>query len=176
MRCHDVEKNLSAHLDGELEAEQSQRIAAHLEGCASCRGQAQAFGLLDDAIGAALPQPEPSAGFDAAFRGKLEAARLDQARASQAVSRKRRWFSWPLFAGAAATVAATVLAVVLIGKEPTTQPLPRHRTLASAQPVSDLDLAQNLDLLKNYPVVEKLDTLEDFDAIAGLDGLEEALR
>lgn len=174
MRCREVEKNLSAHLDGELAAAHSARIAAHLGACASCDAQAKAFSRLDGALAQALPRPEPSASFDAGLRAKLEAARLQKARASQA-SPGRRWFSWPLLAGATAAAAAAVLVVVLVGRHPVTD-LPARRTLATAPRVSDLVLAQNLELLQNFPVVKHLDALEDFEAIRNLDRAEGAPR
>lgn len=160
MRCHEVRKHLSAHLDGEVDEARSREIAAHLQSCEACAVQAARYERLD-ALVSAQALPEPSAGFDEAFRAKLRTAREERARESLR-PRRRGWFGLPLFLGAGATAAAAILAVVLVSRTPKIDAPPN---------VGDLALAQNLGLLKNYDVVKNLDALEDFDAIADLDTL-----
>ncbi|MCA9671590.1 MAG: zf-HC2 domain-containing protein [Myxococcales bacterium] len=171
MRCREVEKQLSAHLDGELDAAASERITAHLEHCEGCKARALAYSTLDGALDA-LPRHEPSEAFDDGFRAKLQAARQAQAQASLDAPRSRRrgFFSWPLLAGLGGAAAAVALAVLLIGRSPRDTTLPPRRTLAAVQP-SDLALAQHLELLQNYRVVKNLDELENYDVIDKLDRL-----
>lgn len=163
MRCSTVKKNVSALRDGELEAKLAQELEAHLADCAACAELAASYAGVDAAM-EALPQPEPSASFDEAFRAKLSAARNEQAEISQQ-SKGRRWLTIPLFAGAAATVAAVVLAVVLSR--------PAGPPAGDTTAVSDVTLAQHLDLLQNYEVVQNLDVLEDFEAVVDLEALLE---
>lgn len=160
MRCHEVRKHLSAHLDGEIDEAREREIAVHLQSCQACAAQASRYARLDELV-SAQPLPEPSAGFDEAFRAKLRGARDEQARQSLR-PRRRGWFGLPLFLGVGATAAAAILAIVLVGRTPKIDAPPN---------VGDLVLAQNLGLLKNYDVVKNLDALEDFDAIDDLDTL-----
>jgi predicted anti-sigma-YlaC factor YlaD len=61
MRCQEAYEALSARMDGELEAAEGPRLAAHLAGCASCRAQEEELLLLGRRLrGAAAEQTELS--------------------------------------------------------------------------------------------------------------------
>jgi len=50
-RCNQIKENLSAWLDGELEAGARQAVAAHLKTCAACRRELARLTALDEALG-----------------------------------------------------------------------------------------------------------------------------
>lgn len=94
---------LSAYLDGELDAAAQQRVTTHLMACPACA--ARLAGLQALAAGfRALP--EEKLGFDLA--GVIE-GRLAAAPRRPAPGRRRDWRTgWPLAVGAAASIAAGV--------------------------------------------------------------------
>lgn len=55
MRCSHVQSQLSAYADGELNAVHSQRVAAHVAGCAECAGE---YEMLRSVISLAALVPE----------------------------------------------------------------------------------------------------------------------
>ena len=57
IRCSEVLGALSEYVDGELPQSQSDRIEAHLLGCANCRKFGQKFGTMLDRL-------KPSPGID----------------------------------------------------------------------------------------------------------------
>lgn len=73
--CADLQRLLSAALDGETRPEESAVAASHLAGCAACRADRAAWQALDLAI-AALPAAAPSAAADARIRGLAHRRRL----------------------------------------------------------------------------------------------------
>jgi len=56
MNCSDIQPRLSAYFDGELTGEDRDRVARHLQSCAACSGQVEAFGHLSQAV-RGLPEP-----------------------------------------------------------------------------------------------------------------------
>jgi len=70
MNCQTVEKQLSAWLDGELDAAASEEVRAHIRGCPRCRAKA---GALDQAAGYVrdLPRVAAPADFLEKFRQRL---------------------------------------------------------------------------------------------------------
>jgi anti-sigma factor RsiW len=171
MRCSTVKRELAALRDGQLTAERAAKVEAHLDQCESCRALDARYQGLDSALDA-LPLPELSEGFDAAFRQKLSAAREQKARESMMQKPARGFFSFARLAGATATLAAIVLTVVLVNRMPTSPPTSNGPGSVVAVTQSDVAVAEHLELLKNYEVVENLDALEDFDVIDNLDALE----
>lgn len=62
--CHQVAKVLQSYLDGEVEAETSSMVAAHLETCRKCGLEASTYQAIKSAIAAGTPdssEPEPEA-------------------------------------------------------------------------------------------------------------------
>lgn len=70
MNCQTVEKQLSAWLDGELDAAASEEVRAHIRGCPRCRAKA---GALDQAAGYVrdLPRVAAPADFSEKLRHRL---------------------------------------------------------------------------------------------------------
>lgn len=165
MSCRALRKLLSPYLDGELAPAQQERVAAHLAACAACaaalqrlRGAARAVEQLD-----AL---EPSAGFDAGFARKLAQAQTAPPQRARSLWRR---LGLPAFAATALAGSAAAILLLVTGGQPG----------APAAPVSDLELAQRIELLQDLEVVEHLDGLEDFAVVSELDAvlqLQEAAR
>jgi anti-sigma factor RsiW len=160
MKCSKCEQNLSALLDGELGESLAAEMRTHLDGCPACAtGAAKMQAVLSLVDG--LPALTPGADFDEQFRRKLVQARREQ-RIAAALPRQWAWW-WRLRVPALATAAAlgtAVVAVTIVGRGP-----------AGPGPASELMLAQNLELLRDYEVVQNLDALEDYDLVANLDSL-----
>jgi anti-sigma factor RsiW len=98
MTCRDVEKKLSAFLDGELEAGEKAAIASHARGCTACGTRLQAEKRLWNTLGA-LPGAAPSPYFYTRL-----SARLREKERSSAAGRFERIL-----------VPASALAIALFG-------------------------------------------------------------
>lgn len=96
MKCKEIDAELDAYLDGELEAEPRRRFAAHVAECEVCRGRLEAAERLQRTL-AALPAPGPSPGF-------YERALATAARPA----RSRTWIGWTAGIAAALALAAIV--------------------------------------------------------------------
>jgi anti-sigma factor RsiW len=92
---------LSAYLDGELDASRRQRVAAHLATCAGCAAHLAELQALSAGFRAL---PDEKLGFDLA--GVIE-GRLAHAPRKPAARRRRGWWSGlPVAVGAAASITA----------------------------------------------------------------------
>jgi hypothetical protein len=104
MSPHDELDQLSAYIDGELEALDRTRLDAHLPGCAECRATLAALrATLADLN--ELPEPVPTEQDSWALRSAI-------ARARRPV---RRWQRAAVAAGSLAAAAVAVLAFTLTG-------------------------------------------------------------
>ena len=70
---------VTGYVDGALDAEETARVAAHLQECPRCRDQAEGERLLRARL-RALPSLEPRAGLEDALRAKLRARRVSRLR------------------------------------------------------------------------------------------------
>ncbi len=95
---------LSAYLDGELDAGERRRIAAHLSACATC---AAYFAKLQALSSGFKALPEDKLGFDLA--GVIEGHLANAPRPPAARRRRDWWLGLPVAVGAAASIAAGVL-------------------------------------------------------------------
>jgi anti-sigma factor RsiW len=95
---------LSAYLDGELDAEERQRVAIHLAACPVCTGRLAELAALSTDLRAL---PEESLGFDLA--GVIESRLAAAPRRTVARRRRDWWMGWPAAVGSAASIAAGVL-------------------------------------------------------------------
>lgn len=134
MKCPDVERLISAHLDGEVTASQWQQAEQHIAGCAVCARRQALFAAGTAFLRAALP---PISAPENAWAGI--AARLDAGRRPAPRLRRlqARWsvfmaaFHWPGRRWLPATVLATVLLISTAyffwprraGSPPPSQPL-----------------------------------------------------
>lgn len=125
---------LSAYLDGELDARARQRLAAHLAACPVCTAQLQRLQALSADFKAL---PEESLGFDLA--GVIE-GRL--ANAPRPPARRRRlgplgW--WPVAAGAALSITVgTFMGAALVPASAVTPPRLATMRVFDAMPPGSL--------------------------------------
>jgi len=108
MNCRRIRKRLSAFQDGEIGREERERIAAHLEGCASCRSAYAELGEIWQSL-ERIPEIEVSAGFE----GRLF-DRIDAAGPELRVWWRFPWVDWVYRAYPAPAMAAVVLLVGMV--------------------------------------------------------------
>lgn len=161
------ETSLIPYLRGELRGRERARMAAHLDGCAPCRTQADALARTLRLIAQQveeLPTPEW-----AAYRAELQ-RKLDARETAT-----RRWWQptlvWGSFAAAGVAAVALLTLVALHRGGPGSQP--SIGPLALADPDVDVIGRTDVGLLRNYPLVERLDMLDNdnYDVIEHLDEL-----
>lgn len=70
MKCHKIQKRLSAYQDGELRLVEQNRIKIHLEDCLKCRKHYSELQRIWHVLGE-LPDLHPSSGFHLQVRGKI---------------------------------------------------------------------------------------------------------
>jgi anti-sigma factor RsiW len=78
-RCADVAVRLSAWIDGELDASTAAGVREHLAVCVSCQRRHALLAAAGRAV-RSLPEETVSAGFEDAFRRRLDAARTGAGR------------------------------------------------------------------------------------------------
>jgi hypothetical protein len=114
-----VHDQLSAYLDGEIDAVARERVRAHLDACADCRAELEALEELGQVL-RDTPPHEPEASYWERFADRVE-ARLPQVQVPSRtlVERLSAWLlpggrlDWPRAVGAAATVTLVVFVSVL---------------------------------------------------------------
>ena len=75
MNCRDMEKTLSAYLDGELPSERRAAVAAHLRSCGSCSARVAEWEAVWTLLGA-LPEAKPAPHFRARLLARLHEPHL----------------------------------------------------------------------------------------------------
>jgi anti-sigma factor RsiW len=107
MRCHHIQKRLSAYQDGEVGGKERERIAAHLEGCPACRS---AFAELEQAwqMLEKIPEIEASPGFERRLSARIDAIPEPRSRW------RFPWVDWVYRAYPAPAMVAVVLLVGMV--------------------------------------------------------------
>ena len=188
--CEQITTDLVDFLDGELGDADRRPVAAHLSTCLGCRREAERLGTVQRWV-ASLPPIEPSAGFDAEFWRRMNAA---EAAAPTLRSRRRVWALAVPALAAAATVAIAARSLLAPSALPTTAgaPAPRvahapavkpapavaaNHATRPAEPAEVADahealpedlppqLVEHPELFLRLPVVRRLDKLEVFEAV-----------
>jgi anti-sigma factor RsiW len=144
---------LTAYVTGDLAAEARDRVAAHLETCASCRRSVAESQTVLTALAASM-SPSPAIDWGR-YRADL--------RARVQASGRQAWWARPLPATLAAAGVAAAVLVLAVGVS--------ERRPVELAAVEETMLGARLPLLQQYRVVERLDLLEDLDAIRHLDRL-----
>ena len=127
MRCYNYKKLIVLHLYGELADESRRRLEQHLDRCAACTKELEAFRAVVDR--AALEEPEvPS---NRTLEEIRHAARLSIEDAGRRVPRVVWGGSWY---GARAGVLAAVASVLLIAAVATLVIRVRHSPSATSEP------------------------------------------
>jgi anti-sigma factor RsiW len=181
-------------LAGELSGRRSQRLTKHIDGCAGCRREWEAYTALDRVLGS-LP-------LEAALPPRLEQVTLRNARLAEAEATKsRRWWigvAIPALAATAVVVVAARLSLQDTELTPAPAPAaparavtppphrapprvaertpapapspapasPQHRRVARGVPSQPPpELAARPDLFVNLPLLRNLDKVQHYDAI-----------
>jgi len=158
MTAHPADR-LLPYLRGELAAAERAAVDTHLAACAECRDTVRDFAALAERL-ARAPEPAPPLHWGA-FRAQIH-AKLE--RRQRPAGAGRRWSLRPLPAALAASLAAVLLYLGVLGPG---APIPVGNQAMLEGEVLDgrLDVVSQLDLVQN------LDLFEDFDAIDRLDPL-----
>lgn len=118
MTCRAVRRRLSEHLDGDLRHVEARALARHLEGCRRCGAEFEELRALGAAL-ADLPRLEPSESIAARVFDRIE---VEQRGPGLALLFRSAWAARPLMlpslVPAVLLLAATVGAVVWLGREP----------------------------------------------------------
>lgn len=146
MNCRDLQAQVVAYLDGELDDERASACRGHLRTCVDCRGLADEHAALREAL-TTLPTPEPPAALWRDINARLGAAEVadsERGRVAQAWARLRAWSRpvlWPT--AMVASAGAIALVVVQLRAGATTAPLaltppsaPEHVAIAPPAPVA----------------------------------------
>jgi anti-sigma factor RsiW len=142
---------LTAFVTRALPPPERARVAAHLDGCPSCRQAVEESRAVLTALASGIPAPAPPDW--GRYRADLRARLQPPA--------SRAWSARSLPAMIAAGVATIVLLVAVFGLD---------RRSGELATVEETMLGARLPLLQQYRVVERLELLEDLDAIRQLDG------
>jgi len=159
-RCERSAENLSAFLDGELDAQTANEIAAHVASCTRCGARLEALRRVDADL-AALPSPAIAGDLQQRLHARIAADASAQRRGPP---RRRRLPLLPVSAAAAA--AATAVLYLAVGGEvpPELPGEPGDSRIAEI----DLETASEEEISLAFD----LDTIEDLEVIANLDLLE----
>jgi anti-sigma factor RsiW len=162
MNCNELPaEDLIAWLDGECDADDAARVAAHVGSCSACAREAR---LLREsgALLARLPSLAPSAGFEA----RVVAA----ARGSDTVTAPRGRLV--LLRPRVAVAAAAVIVCVTAGAWWLTSAKPDANDVLTAREevavADDLAVISNLDALQQADVVELAQLADDLDVLDAL--------
>jgi anti-sigma factor (TIGR02949 family) len=168
--CAEFAVDLSALLDGELDASREVALRTHLESCAGCSQRARMLRRADEAL-RALPSREAPADLRARLQARIEAepsaaSEVRAARRVEAPARPPRRRARPaaLLAMAAAAALALYLAIA-----------PGERRLPGAEsPATRLASAADLEAVSpdELELALELETVEDIEVIANLELLE----
>jgi hypothetical protein len=175
--CARISDDLSALMDGELDAEREQQVRAHLERCASCSAQLAALREVDAALRALPDRPLPEA-VEANMQAILHRARIVRSPSRPPPPNPRV----PLYIGGGVLGLAAALILLLYltsSREPVRiaeAPLPLPPTTierpAAAEPEEiatasdeELAVALELDTLDDLELIEQLELLERLAAL-----------
>ncbi len=108
MTKHDkFEEQLSAYIDGALNAQEKSELEAHLKDCATCRSALELYKMIGETERASLV--EPPADFAAGVMAKLGSLEIKEITEASKPKRKPVWPMVASFAAAAACLALVLL-------------------------------------------------------------------
>jgi len=167
MKCPSIEwEDLVAHVDDELSAAASERVAAHLAACTDCAREVELLAMAGDCV-AGLPRHEPGADFAERVGAAVASAPVAADLAGDGISPAGRLLRlWPAAAAAAVLVAA-IGARTMLGREAATESIltaTEERAIAS-----DLYVLTNLDTLETVDAEELIALVDALDLLEGLE-------
>lgn len=160
MSCEKISGALIAYLDGRASAEERRDVESHLKLCAACRERAEEFQRLWQAMDEVAPI-EPSLGFDARLRQRLEA------------KPHRKAWGW-LVPSPRLSLAAVLLAAltVWIGSRPQQIAVYPGGTAGSEE---QFRMIKDLGVLENYEILNNFDVLSDVPAVQDISNQPQSL-
>ena len=148
-KCEDISKQLIAYLDRRANSADRHEVEEHLAACGACHARAEEFQKLWGALDA-LPQVEPSLGFDARLHARI------------AEERGSRWFGWLVPQPRLAFAMALLLALsIWMGRLPGTG---SGEVTTAQTEQQDFEAIKDLGVLENYDVLSKFDALSELPA------------
>jgi anti-sigma factor RsiW len=161
MRCKNVNKHLTAFLDGELPNRLRGRLEAHLADCGNCRAERDTLERVRHAMdGMEAPEFTPSVSADAILeRARAEIRDRDDFPGKRERSRVRPLLPEGVGWRPAIVLAAGLVVMVLWAVYPffKSLPLPTDREMFIAE---RMELFENLELIEALPMVERLESIE----------------
>jgi len=163
MNCQETKDLMKSFLEGSLDGSTAQRLRRHLATCKECAAGLDPVDLmeilpvLDDSI-------EPSEGFADRFYSKIEARKSRESVPQRLSGPGRKQFRLPRWSWSLAAAAALTL-VVSTGLY-----LRRHEygTPEPAAVFYDLEMTENLPLLRDMALISDMEFFENLDAIENL--------
>ncbi len=115
MRCRDIERFVTAYVDGDLDDARSSALRGHARTCADCAAIVEAEAQVRDAAEALDPAIDPPASLWDGIEARIAAAEVADS------ERSRVWLWWQgarrHVAFGAAAVAVALLAIVWMGRD-----------------------------------------------------------
>ena len=156
MQCHEIQTQLAAYANGDLDSAQSEIIQAHIEQCPECKAELIKHQKTWEALDLIEP-PQVSDNFTSKLMDRLA---CEQTAHKPGRSRVKR-YGWKV---AVAVAASFLLVTILNHNDPNVDPVtPDPPENYNPKIISNLDLYQNRDLLENLDFYLVLDTLVKID-------------
>jgi anti-sigma factor RsiW len=166
MNCEETRMALQTFLDGKLSGDKSLRIRMHLANCADCASRLDTLDRIE-ILSVIDEEIEPSPSLLTRFRSRLEEHRHQAAKSRAGLSWSRGNMRWGWRTQLAATVSFVVLLAGGVYWDKYRADLRQHGST-----ISEINIAENLPLLRDMAVIQNFDLLEDFDNIQSLSELQ----
>ena len=151
-KCEEIQNELVAYLDDELEPSIRAKVKSHLTGCEHCRKQLSEHEKTIAQVNA-LPATSPTANLLQQFENRLEQEK------TKSIGNVLAWITRPrILLGT--SLAAFLFVILLVTIRPGG---------TSGSNALEVAIASHLDLFRDYEAIENLDILEDMEFIEALD-------
>lgn len=141
--------SISPYTDGELSAEDTERIRLHLKICPACQTHFRTIIAINEQL-AAIPEISPSPDFERNFWQKIDV--LEKQRQQPAW---KQWLNGDRLRDWRPALATAAGIIVLCGTLLFTR-MPMESELS----IDEIAISQNMELLTDYEIVRYLDLLE----------------
>lgn len=162
MNCREFNDSLNEYKEGRPIGNGLVRVREHLRTCAECRSGLKARDLVE-ILPAFDSSVEPSDDFSSRFYAKLE-SRTDRNAAGlqvQTAGRKASWLSGGYLKLAAAGVMVLLVSAGIYFRDVSRIP-------DTSAVFYEIEVTENLEMLKDMALLEELEFFEDMDAIESL--------
>jgi anti-sigma factor RsiW len=163
MNCPKIQDLLKPLLDGKLRGDIAHQVRKHIATCTTCRSGLspqdlmEILPVLDESI-------DPSEDFASRFYAELEMQRLrrDPEKRPHSTGWKLPWsLGWSWRVAAAGLLIVFVAAGLYVRQSP-------YRRPDTAAVFYEIEVTENLQLLKDMAMIENLELFEDLDTIEDL--------